>query len=373
MAGGAGNGAALVPEASNPVIRTLDRMVGSSFTGLYLLFVVCIPAVFIISDLNERLDIYLDRDVGMAEIALGCLFQYPHFMVWSTPLAGLVAAVFTVQSMTTHREIQAAKGGGVSFHRLVLPIWLVGAVMTVGAFFLGVLVPTTNRMAAETLGEREVRREWRNDFVFQTENGETLTIRQLYLASQSMDGLLMESQDDEGTLRHVWARQAFWEEGAGWTLHDGYLRLIRPGGNETTYAFQRYRPAGLAVSPEGLLEEPREEEEMSYHELGRLAAMVDRSGGDARELLVKQQQKLAIPATTLVIVLFGTPLATTAKKGGAAFGIGVSLGSTIVFMTLMRLFGAIGTSGGLSPWWAAWTPNLLFLAAALILQVRVRT
>lgn len=372
MARGAGHGAALVQGASNAVIRTLDRMVGSSFTGLYLVFVVCMPVVWIIGDLNEKLDLYLDRDVGMAEIALGYLFQYPHFMLWSTPLAGLVAAVFTVQSMTAHHEVQAAKGGGVSFHRLVLPIWLVGAGMTVGAFFLGLLVPTTNRMAAETLGEREVRREWRNDFVFQTENGETLTIRQLYLASQSMDGLLMESQDG-GTLRHVWARQAFWEEGAGWTLHDGYLRLIRPGGSETTYAFERYRPAGLAVSPEGLLEEPREEEEMSYHELGRLAAMVDRSGGDARELLVKQQQKLAIPATTLVIVLFGTPLATTAKKGGAAFGIGVSLGSTIVFLTLMRLFGAIGMTGGLSPWWAAWTPNLLFLAAALILQARVRT
>lgn len=355
------------------MIRVLDRMVGSSFAGLYLVFVVCTPVVFILGDLNEKLDRYLDRDLGMGEIALAYVFQYPHFMLWSTPLAGLVAAVFTVQSMTAHREIEAAKGGGVSFHRLVTPIWLVAAGMTVGAFFLGLLVPTTNRMAAETLGDREVRQEWRNDFVFQTENGETLTVRQLYLASQSMDGLLMESQDDGGTLRHVWARQAFWEEEAGWTLHDGYLRLIRPGGSEVTYAFERYRPTGLAVSPEGLLEEPREEEEMSYRELGRLAAMVDRSGGDARELLVKQQQKLAIPATTLVIVLFGTPLATTAKKGGAAFGIGASLGSTIVYLTLMRLFGAIGTTGGLSPWWAAWTPNLLFLAAALVLQARVRT
>lgn len=355
------------------MIRTLDRMVSSTFAKLYLVFVACVPAVFIVSDLSDKLDRYLNRNLGMADIAIGYVFQYPHFTVWSAPLAGLIAAVFTVQSMTTHREIEAAKSGGISFHRLVAPIWVVGAVFTVGAYFLADLVPVANRKAAERLGEREARQEWRSDFVFQTEQGETLTIRQLYLASQSMDGLLIERQDEGGTLRHVWARQAFWEEDAGWTLHDGYFRLIQPGGGEATYAFERYRPAGLSVPPEGLLEEPREDEEMSYRELGRHAAVVDRSGGDARDLLVKQQQKLAIPATTLVIVLFGAPLATTVKKGGATVGISFSLGSAIVYLMLLQLFGAIGATGGLSPWWAAWTPNLIFLATGLVLLARVRT
>lgn len=354
------------------MIRTLDRMVSSTFGRLYLLFVVCMPTLLILLDLTDKLDRYLDRDVGMAEIALAYVFQYPHFMVWSAPLAGLVAAVFTVQFMTAHHEVEAAKSGGVSFHRLVTPIWVLAAALTVGAYFLGIVVPVANRKSAEILGEREARREWRNDFVFQTDHGETLTIRQLYLASQSMDGLLIEHQDG-GTLRHVWARQAFWKEDAGWTLHDGYFRLVQPGGAETTYAFEHYRPAGLSVTPEGLLEEPRQDEEMSYRELGRHAAVVERSGGDPRELLVRQQQKLSIPAATLVIVLFGAPLATTVKKGGATVGIGFSVGSTIVYLTLMQLFGAIGTSGGLSPWWAAWTPNLIFLAAALVLQARVRT
>ncbi len=355
------------------MIRTLDRMVISTFGKLFLVFVVCVPALMIVGDLSEKLDHYLNRDLGMAEIALGHVFQYPHFMVWSAPLAGLIAAVFTVQSMTMHREVQAAKSGGVSFHRLVAPIWGVGAVLTVGACLLALLVPAANRKAAETLGEREARREWRSDFVFQTEHGEALTIRQLYLASQSMDGLMIEQQDEGNTLRHVWARQAFWEEDGGWTLHDGYFRLVQPGGAEVTYAFERYRPAGLSVSPEALLEDPREDEEMSYRELGRQAAIVHRSGGDPRGLLVEQQQRLAIPAATLVIVLFGAPLATTVKKGGVAVGISFSLVSTIVYLLLLQLFGAIGATGGLSPWWAAWTPNLVFLAAGLVLQARVRT
>jgi len=347
-------------------------MVGATFAGIFVLLLLCLPVVWIIGDISERLERYLDRDLGMGQIALGYLYQYPHFAAWSAPIAALVAAVFTVQSMTTHREIMAAKGGGVSFHRLVAPVWLMGVVMTGAAFLLGTIVPAANRKAAEVLGEREVRREWRNDFVHQTANDEVITIRQLYVASGTIEGVLMESYQDDGTLRHVWAETANWE-GGGWTFQNGYMRLVRSEGQETAYAYERYQPVGLTVAPEELLEEPREEEEMSYGELKKQAAMVDRSGGNPNGLLVKQHQKLAIPVTTFVIVLFGAPLATTARKGGAAFGVGVSLGSTILFLILMRLFGAIGISGGMPPLWAAWTPNLIFLAAGLVLQLRVRT
>ena len=112
---------------------------------------------------------------------------------------------------------------------------------------------------------------------------------------------------------------------------------------------------------------------MGYEELGRQAAAVYRSGGDPNELLVAREQKLAIPAATLVIMLFGAPLATTAKKGGAAFGVGVALGSTLIYILLLRLFGAIGIAGGLPPVWAAWTPNILFFVAGAVLLIRART
>ena len=356
--------------------RTLDRMVGAAFTGIFVLTVLALPVVWIIGDLSERFNTYLDREypLTLAEIGLGYLLQYPHFAVWSAPLAGMVAAVFTVQSMTTHREIMAAKSGGISFHRLIAPVWAMGAVMTVGAFLLDTVVPAANRKAAEVLGEREVRREWRSSFVHQTEDDAVLTVGQLYVSTGTMsDGVLMESRDGDGNLRHVWSSRAEWSADAGWTFQEGYFRLVEPGGEESAYAFERYRPLRFAVTPEDLLEEPREEEEMSYRQLGRHAAAVGRSGGDPRGLLVKQHQKLSIPAATLIIVVFGAPLATTAKKGGAAFGIGASLGSTLLYMILMRFFAAVGVTGVLSPFWAAWAPNVLFLATGLVLQARVRT
>ena len=355
------------------MIRILDRMVAATFLRIFSFFVLSVPIMFILGDQSAKQGRYMDRGLTMADIALGYIFEYPKFVLWSFPVAALVGTVFTIHSMTVHREIQAAKAGGVSFHRLILALWPLGAALTVAAFLLGIAVTFTNRKAAEVFREVEIRRDWRNEFVFQTENEETLGVRQLSVADARMDGVLIQSVDESGALRHVWANEAVYTTEEGWTLSQGYLRVVQPGGRETTFAFDRHRRPGLTATPDDLVQDPPDEEEMTYRELGRQAAAVYRSGGNPRKLLVGREQKLAIPAATLVIMLFGAPLATTVKKGGAAFGVGVSLGSTLVYILLLRLFGAIGIAGGLPPFWAAWTPNFIFLSVGVALLVRVRT
>lgn len=355
------------------MIRTLDRMVATTFVRIFSFFVLSVPIMFILADQSGKQGRYLDRGLTMPDIVLGYFFEYPKFVLFSFPVAALVGTVFTIHSMTVNREIQAAKAGGISFHRLIVPLWPLGAVLTVAAFVLGMVVTVTNRKAAEVFKEVDIRRDWRNEFVYQTDNDETLGVQQLSVASARMDGVLLQSVDENGALRHVWADDGVYTEEEGWTLRQGHLRVVQPDGRETSFSFDRHRRPGLTPTPADLLQNPPDEEEMTYEELGRQAAAVYRSGGDPKKLLVEREQKLAIPAATLVIMLFGAPLATTVKKGGAAFGVGVSLGSTLVYILLLRLFGAIGIAGGLPPVWAAWTPNLIFLTVGVVLLARVRT
>ncbi len=355
------------------MIRTLDRMVATTFVRIFSFFVLSVPIMFILADQSGKQGRYLDRNLTMPDIVLGYFFEYPKFVLFSFPVAALVGTVFTIHSMTVNREIQAAKAGGMSFHRLVVPLWPLGAFLTVAAFLLGMVVTVTNRKAAEVFKEVDIRRDWRNEFVYQTDNDETLGVQQLSVANARMDGVLLQSVDENGALRHVWADDGVYTEEEGWTLRQGHLRVVQPDGRETSFSFDRHRRPGLTPTPADLLQNPPDEEEMTYEELGRQAAAVYRSGGDPKKLLVEREQKLAIPAATLVIMLFGAPLATTVKKGGAAFGVGVSLGSTLVYILLLRLFGAIGIAGGLPPVWAAWTPNLIFLTVGVVLLARVRT
>ena len=87
----------------------------------------------------------------------------------------------------------------------------------------------------------------------------------------------------------------------------GYLRSLRPDSTERAIEFDRLRIREITERPEELLIVPPEPEEMTYAEIDRLARIIQRTGGNAKELLVKREQKISIPVATLVIILFGAP------------------------------------------------------------------
>lgn len=356
------------------MIRILDRMILSTFLKLFVIVLAASPPLFVIGDIAEKLDNYIDRGLTGTDVVRSYVYQIPQFIQWSFPIAALVAVVFTVHSMTTHREIVAAKAGGISFHRLIAPLLLAALGLTVVALGLSEIVPRGNRIAAQILRSESPGRSWRSHFVYQSEEGLTWQVSRLTAYDGRMSDIILERPPSAGRNGlHVLAQTANYSDAEGWTLNRGYLRHLRPDSTERTIEFKRMVMPEITEEPRELLEMPREPGEMTYAEIDDLARIVERTGGDANELLVRREQKLAIPVATLVIILFGAPLATSNKRGGAAYGIGLSLATVLVYLMMLRLSGALGGAGALSPLWAAWTPNGVFATAALLLMARVRT
>lgn len=357
-------------------MRILDRLVAGTFLKLFVVSLLATPPLFILGDLTEKLDDYLDADLPLSEIARGYFYNLPEYFQWALPMAGLIAAVFTVHAMTTHREIVAAKAGGVSFHRLVLPVLILGGLLAGGALLTTDLIPLSKRKATAILESRDLSREWRSDFVYQSEDGMVLAIQRLETLRPRMTGVGLHhpGRGSDSVVVHAEVERAMWlpDEGA-WEFEEGTFRRIWPDGVESASRFQRMRLPNLTERPEQLMEEVREPEELTYDELERQARIVERGGGKSGDLRTKKEQKLAIPIATLVIILLGTPLATSAKRGGAAYGIGISLGTTIAYVLLLKVSGAFGAAGILDPIWAAWLPNVLFAVVGLVLLARVRT
>ena len=112
---------------------------------------------------------------------------------------------------------------------------------------------------------------------------------------------------------------------------------------------------------------------MTFAELTRFIRALERSGADVNLLKVERMLKIAIPVTCIVIALFGAPLATSSQRGGAAFGVAISLATTVLFLVLIQLTKAIGGKGLMEPELAAWMPNMLVGLIAVVLLFRVRT
>jgi lipopolysaccharide export system permease protein len=356
------------------MIRTLDRLVAWTFIKLFVIAALAVPPLFVLGDITENLDKYLDRGLSRAEVATSYLYKLPEYFQFAFPIAALVATVFTIHTMTRHREIVAAKAGGISFHRVIAPLIVMGLLLTAGALGLSELVPRGNRVAAEIQRAEPPNRSWRSDFVYRSQSGLSWQVERLTASDGRLTGIVLERpvEADRNGLQ-VTAESATWDDARGWTLNRGYMRTLRPDSTERSLQFERAMLPEMIERPEELLEVPRAPEEMTIGEIDKLTAIIERTGGNPTEWLVRRGQLLSVPVATLIIILFGAPLATSSKRGGTAFGIGVSMATVIVFTMMLKFGAALGDAGAISPWAAAWIPNILFGAASLVLLARVRT
>ena len=356
------------------MIRILDRLVVGTFFKTFFLCLSASPVLFVIGDITENLDDYIDRGLTGMEVSLAYMYQMPLFIRWSFPIATLLATVFTIHGMTMHRELVAAKAGGISFHRVVAPLVIIGVLLTGVALFITEIEPRGNRIAAQILRRESPGRTFRSDFVYKSESGLTWQVGRLTANDGRMNTVVIERPPSEGRAGlHVLAEAARWDSIDGWTLERGYLRTLAPDSTEASVEFEKLRMAGIVERPEDLLEAPREPDEMTYAEIDHFADIIQRTGGNAKELLVKKEQKISLAVATLVVILFGGPLATSSNRGGAAYGIGVSLGTVILYLMMFKISGALGEAGAVSATTAAWLPNVLFLGGATVLLLRVRT
>jgi lipopolysaccharide export system permease protein len=330
----------------------------------------------IVIDLTDNLQKYLDRNLPRSSIFLSYLYWLPDSMFLVLPAAVLFATVFSIGGFTRHSEITAAKASGISFYRLIFPVYA-GAVLAAGfGLLLGEVVPVTNAKRLELLQETKYKQGTeRFNFAYAAEQGRVYKVGALNVSQGTMQGIEIErhGKGADYPTYVLSANSAGWKKGRGWTVQQGSLHVIPDSGADIAIAFDSLRDRAMREQPADLMASPRSPQEMGYRELSRFIRALERSGGDANELKVERSLKIAIPVTCLIIALFGAPLATSTQRGGAAYGIGVSLGTTVIFLMLIQLTKAIGGKGLIQPDLAAWIPNAVFGIVGTYLLTRVRT
>jgi len=82
--------------------------------------------------------------------------------------------------------------------------------------------------------------------------------------------------------------------------------------------------------------------------------------------------RLAAPWTCLVVILIAIPFGVPTGRRNVFYGVAGSLGLSFIYFVLQRIGFALGQSGHVPGWVAAWLPNLLFATVGISLTCRVR-
>lgn len=360
------------------LFHPLDRYVFAEFTKIFVATALGFPILLTVIDLTDNLDRYLNRNLPRGDIALSYVYGLPEAMYLVLPAAVLFATVFTIGALTRHSEITAAKASGISFYRVAFPIF-VGSVLAGGlALVLSEVAPLSNRRVVELRQEATyLSGTERYNFAFASEAGRVYKVQQLQVGTGSIEALQIERRGLEGDSSYpTWiasAQRAHWHEQTGWVVLGGTMHVVSGQRPNVTITFDSLRDRYFRETPTQLMASPKTPKDMRYAELGRYIKSMERSGSDVNAIKVDQALKIAIPITCIIIAIFGAPLATSTQRGGAAWGIGLSLGVTILFLVCIQLTRAVGAEAVLDPVLAAWLPNTLFGIGGIALLARVRT
>ena len=356
----------------------LDRYVFMEWLKIYVATAIGLPFLLVIIDLTDHLQGYLDRNIPRADIALSYVYWVPESMFLAMPAAVLFATVFSIGAFTRYSEVTAAKASGISFYRLIAPI-LLGAAFAGGIdLVVGEMVPITNARRNTLLGESKVAAgNSRVNFAYAGEYGRVYKALSLDAKVGSLDKLQIERKGngpDYPTLFLSSTGARYLPTTKGWVVSQGEIHIIIDSAPDFSMSFNQLRDKHLdELAPTDLMAKPRDPQEMRYAELSRFITSLERSGGDANLLRVERALKIAIPVTCLVIALFGAPLATSTQRGGTAYGVGISLATTVSFLMLIQLTKAIGGKNIIEPDLAAWLPDAVFAVMGIYLLTRTRT
>ena len=289
----------------------------------------------------------------------------------------LIATIFTIGQCNRWNELVAMKASGISLYRIIAPLLLVSLAMSVLTLMIEeTVLPYSNNQKRTIYDHRILKKPETKPqataLIYQGRRGVLYSIQRYDPQTRRMDHVTLVKKDRSGRLVYrIDANDGDWR-GDRWILRNGYLRYFTSGQEETTYRFARLTSSDLEERPEDFARPPKKPEDMNYFELRRFIDRQRREGVATREDEVYLNMKIAYPFASLIIVLFGAPLATISKRGGATANFGVSLFIFILFWGFIQSSRALGKSGTVDPLLAAWMANIAFGTAGIGILLNVR-
>lgn len=378
-------------------MKTLDRYILRLFlTNLVILFAVAVGLIVLL-DLITNFDEFVQAaqrlggsGIGRAWSLVVIAFDFygPMVFLLYVYMVGLLpigAAGFTFATLIRNRELVAMMAGGVSLHRVAMPVLVIGFVANVAMiadqeFILPAMASKLGRSRAEIkVGEiRSTPIRMMRDG-----NGALFTAASFDPKNQMMTNVAVLIREDLGSGRfgrateRISATQALWDaERHGWQFVDGY-------------AIQRNVDADAATS---LTARPRREVEFLASDLSPIAIMLNKraafrsllslrqlsqlirnSGAiDIAEMQRIRHSRFSMVVVNMLILIMGTPffllrapsnmLAQSVKA--AVTCVGAWAGGFV----MMQI-----APGSMPPALVAWMPVVFYLPMAVYMMDTVET
>lgn len=344
---------------------------------LYLL--LAFTLLFIIADLMDHADNFLESSTPARVVLHYYSLQLPSMVIFIVPICLLLATLYSLSMLTRHNEIVAMRASGVSIYRIVRPYMSVGLICF--AFTAAVNEYTGPKYAYRAYQLLESQKEASDDIYYEQipfqnpTTGHSWFIERFDTRTYTMEGITLFQRREDGSDRaKITARKGHWLD-RRWWFEDGAVQLFDKDNNLDGVAdtFQTREMRDLPEIPEDFLGEAKDAEHQSSLELWKyIRTHQFLSPETLTKYEVDFHHKLTMPFICIIATIIGIPVGAHTGRKGALAGIMLAIGMFFAFYAMQFTMEYLAKQMIIIPWVGAWSAIITFYLIGSIMIYRMR-
>ncbi|MBC8323621.1 MAG: LptF/LptG family permease [Candidatus Marinimicrobia bacterium] len=363
------------------MLKKLDIYLLRQFISILILSLMGFLCVFVIVDLIENLDRYIDNKMPWGIVLKYYGYSLPYFINIALPMSMMIASVFSIGLMAKRNEWTAMKSGGISLYRLTAPLLLFSIAISLVSFqfdntYVSWGMSMRGEIEKEYMKKKPRRRSKKTlkDIFMQKQEYQHIAITKYQSHSRKAVGITMITFADSLIQQRMDAKNMTWIDTLeSWAIFDYSLRSFDENGIENSVMIsERDTLLNLDFIPDDIMKGNKHPDELNFKELKARIKYLQSNGVDATRWRVQRHFKVAFAFTNLIVVLFGIPLVVMKPKSGLAFGGGVSFLVIFSYYAFIKFGQSLGINGVMDPMLSAWLGNIVFISGGLLLLFSVR-
>ncbi len=361
-------------------MRILNRYLFNNLLKPLVYLLVAFTLLFIIGDLMDNADEFLEAGTGPLDMAYYYALRLPSMVIMIVPLCLLLAVLYSLSSLTRHSEITAMRASGISIYRIVRPYMLMSIACLL---FTAVVNEYTGPKFAYRADQFVEQLEHSDEDVYYEQiafknpgAGHIWFVQQFDTRSYTMQGVELIQQRENGTDHTKYTvSKARWMDGRWW-FEDGTIQAYNESGNLAGKAepFQTLEMRKLPEIPEDFMGEIKDPAYQSSMELWNYV-QTHRSLLSPKTLTkyeVDFHHRLSMPFVCIIITLIGIPVGAHTGRKGAFAGIMLALGMFFSFYATQFTMEYLAKQMLIDPWIGAWGSIIAFFAIGGVMIHQMR-
>lgn len=354
----------------------LKEFIGPLFMALGVL-----TFVMMMGNLIKIADLVINKGVDIYSVSKLFLLMIPFLLTYTLPIAALTAVLMCMGRFSGDNEIVAIKASGINLFSLILPLLIVGIILSlILVIFNDRVIPYAHYAGRKTLVEVGIKNpasalepgvfinsfEKYILFIYRIDQNKLTQVR------------IYEPQGENKPTRTIVAKHGEFisipeKKMVKLKLTNGTSDEPDPENPSSFYKlnFKTYFMSlnlSQAQDKDKIEKKPKD---MTIQELKNEITKLKKEGIDPAPLVTQINEKISLAFSCFVFILLGSSLSIITRRREKSINFGISFLIAGVYYLLLMGSEALSLQGYVNPKLAMWLPNIMLGLAGAILTYRI--